>query len=210
MINITSDISNVRAVSVAFVNCHDATTFGRTVHMTAHEERRLRGLLDALRDAGIILAADPLWLNVAATVVSTMIWSPTWKFLIFPLNPPISGSPGFGFASAVNGPVPLAGTSIVANWSIAHRQTRRGSVWRGDRSLVASFISTVSLPFRLAPDRLGAPVVSRRTSFVNLIVLIIVLMILFGGGGFYYGGPYVGGGLGTVLLIILIVLLLRG
>ena len=39
MINITSDISNVRPVSVAFVNCHDATTFGRTVHMTAHEER---------------------------------------------------------------------------------------------------------------------------------------------------------------------------
>jgi hypothetical protein len=81
---------------------------------------------------------------------------------------------------------------------------------RRDRSLVAGFISTVSLPFRLAPDRLCAPVVSRRTSFVNLIVLIIVLMILFGGGGFYYGGPYVGGGLGTVLLIILIVLLLRG
>ena len=80
---------------------------------------------------------------------------------------------------------------------------------RRDRSLVAGFISTVSLPFRLAPDRLCAPVVSRRTSFVNLIVLIIVLMILFGGGGFYYGGPYVGGGLGTVLLIILIVLLLR-
>jgi hypothetical protein len=40
MINITSDISNVRPVCVAFVNCHDATTFGRTVHMTAHEERR--------------------------------------------------------------------------------------------------------------------------------------------------------------------------
>jgi hypothetical protein len=48
MINITSDISNVRPVSVAFVNCHDATTFGRTVHMTAHEERRLRSLLEAL------------------------------------------------------------------------------------------------------------------------------------------------------------------
>src|ERR1035437_2713995 len=58
MINITSDISNVRPVSVAFVNCHDATTFGRTVHMTAHEERRLRGLLEALRGAGIILRAS--------------------------------------------------------------------------------------------------------------------------------------------------------
>src|ERR1035437_802864 len=55
MINITSDISNVRPVSVAFVNCHDATTFGRTVHMTAYEERLLRGLLEALRDAGLIL-----------------------------------------------------------------------------------------------------------------------------------------------------------
>ena len=43
---------------MAFVNCHDATTFGRTVHMTAYEERLLRGLLGALRDAGIILRAS--------------------------------------------------------------------------------------------------------------------------------------------------------
>jgi hypothetical protein len=31
MTNTTSDISNVRPVSVAFVNCHDATIFGHTV-----------------------------------------------------------------------------------------------------------------------------------------------------------------------------------
>jgi hypothetical protein len=58
MINIASDISNMWPVSVAFVNCHDVTTFGRTVHMTAYEERLLRGLLEALRDAGIILRAS--------------------------------------------------------------------------------------------------------------------------------------------------------
>jgi hypothetical protein len=56
--NITSDISNVRPTTVAFVNCHNATTFGRTVHMTAYEERRLRGLLTALHDAGLILRAS--------------------------------------------------------------------------------------------------------------------------------------------------------
>ena len=56
--NITSDISNVRPTTVAFVNCHNATTFGRTVHMTAYEERRLRGLLTALCDAGLILRAS--------------------------------------------------------------------------------------------------------------------------------------------------------
>ena len=103
--------------------------------------------------------------------------------------------------------------ALVTSGACGSRRSRvivSGKVWWGDRSFVASFISTVSLPFRLTPDRLRAPVVSRRTGVVNLIVLIIVLMILFGGGGFYYGGPYVGGGLGTVLLIILIVLLLRG
>jgi hypothetical protein len=56
--NITSDISNVRPTTVAFVQCFDATTFGRTIYMTAHEERRLRGLLTALCDAGLILRAS--------------------------------------------------------------------------------------------------------------------------------------------------------
>jgi hypothetical protein len=55
--NITSDISNVRPTTVAFVNCHDATTFGRTVHMTAYDERRLRRLLASLHDYGLVLRA---------------------------------------------------------------------------------------------------------------------------------------------------------
>lgn len=38
--NITSDICNVRATSVAFVTCFDGRIVGRTVHMTACEERR--------------------------------------------------------------------------------------------------------------------------------------------------------------------------
>ncbi len=33
--NTTCDTANVRPTTVAFVNCFDATTFGRTVHMTA-------------------------------------------------------------------------------------------------------------------------------------------------------------------------------
>ena len=60
--NITSDTANVRPTSVAFTNCADATTFGRTVYMTAHEERRLRDLLAALQDWGFVLRAgfDPV------------------------------------------------------------------------------------------------------------------------------------------------------
>jgi hypothetical protein len=53
--NNTSDTANVRPTTVAFVNCFDATTFGRTVHMTAQEERRLRNVLAALGDYGFIL-----------------------------------------------------------------------------------------------------------------------------------------------------------
>ena len=56
--NITSDISNVRPTAVAFVNCFDATTFGRTVTMTAREERRLRNVLAALHDYGFLLPAS--------------------------------------------------------------------------------------------------------------------------------------------------------
>jgi hypothetical protein len=56
--NITSDTDNVRPTTVAFVNCFDARTFGRTVHMTAREERRLRNVLAALNDYGFILRAS--------------------------------------------------------------------------------------------------------------------------------------------------------
>ena len=56
--NTTSDISNVRPTNVAFVNCHDATTFGRTVYMTAYDERRLRRLLASLHDYGLVLRAS--------------------------------------------------------------------------------------------------------------------------------------------------------
>ena len=42
-------------ISVAFVNCHDATTFGRVVHVTAHEGNRLRELLRGLQQFGLIL-----------------------------------------------------------------------------------------------------------------------------------------------------------
>jgi len=56
--DIASDISNVRPTTVAFVNCFDATTFGRTVYMTAHEERRLRNVLAAVHDYGFILGAS--------------------------------------------------------------------------------------------------------------------------------------------------------
>jgi hypothetical protein len=54
----TSDAATGRPTTVAFVNCFDATTFGRTVHLTADEERRLRNVLAALRDYGFILAAS--------------------------------------------------------------------------------------------------------------------------------------------------------
>ena len=55
--NIADNTSNVRPTTVAFVNCFDATTFGRTVYMTADEERRLRNVLAAVRDYGFILDA---------------------------------------------------------------------------------------------------------------------------------------------------------
>ncbi len=56
--DIATDAATARPVTVAFVNCFDATTFGRTVHLTADEERRLRNVLAALRDYGFILAAS--------------------------------------------------------------------------------------------------------------------------------------------------------
>ena len=43
---------------VAFVNCGTAATFGRTVHLTADEERRLRNVLAALQDWGLIPTAS--------------------------------------------------------------------------------------------------------------------------------------------------------
>ena len=54
----TTDAATARPTTVAFVNCFDATTFGRTVHLTADEERRLRNVLAALRDYGLILEAS--------------------------------------------------------------------------------------------------------------------------------------------------------
>jgi hypothetical protein len=56
--NNTSDAADARPVTIAFVNCFDAATFGRTVHLTADEERRLRNVLAALRDYGFILEAS--------------------------------------------------------------------------------------------------------------------------------------------------------
>jgi hypothetical protein len=55
--NTTCDTAKVRPTTVAFVNCFDATIFGRTLHMTAREERRLRNVLAALNDYGFILRA---------------------------------------------------------------------------------------------------------------------------------------------------------
>jgi hypothetical protein len=55
--NTDSDRANVRPTAVAFANCFDATTFGKTVYLTAWEERRLRGLLAALHDCGFLLPA---------------------------------------------------------------------------------------------------------------------------------------------------------
>jgi hypothetical protein len=56
--NNTSDAADARPVTIAFVNCFDATTLGRTVHLTPDEERRLRNVLAALRDYGFILEAS--------------------------------------------------------------------------------------------------------------------------------------------------------
>jgi len=53
--NNTSDAADARPVTIAFVNCFDATTFGRTVHLTPDQERRLRNVLAALRDYGFVL-----------------------------------------------------------------------------------------------------------------------------------------------------------
>jgi hypothetical protein len=53
-----SDAATARPTSVAFVNLFDATTFGRTVHLTLDEERRLRNVLAALRDYGFVLEAS--------------------------------------------------------------------------------------------------------------------------------------------------------
>jgi|HubBroStandDraft_1064217.scaffolds.fasta_scaffold247317_1 hypothetical protein len=54
----TSDAAPARPTTVAFVNCFDATTFGRTVHLTADEERQMRNVLVALHDYGFILEAS--------------------------------------------------------------------------------------------------------------------------------------------------------
>ena len=54
----TTDAATARPTTVAFVNCFDATTYGRTVHLTPDEERRLRNVLAALRDYGFILEAS--------------------------------------------------------------------------------------------------------------------------------------------------------
>ncbi len=47
-----------RPTTVAFVNCFDATTYGRVVHLSPDEERRLRNVLAALHDYGFILDAS--------------------------------------------------------------------------------------------------------------------------------------------------------
>jgi hypothetical protein len=54
----TSDTADIRPTTVAFVNCFDATTCGRTACMTAGEVRWLRALLASLRDYGILLRAS--------------------------------------------------------------------------------------------------------------------------------------------------------
>ena len=54
----TTDAATARPTTIAFVNLFDATTFGRTVHLTPDEERRLRNVLAALRDYGFILEAS--------------------------------------------------------------------------------------------------------------------------------------------------------
>jgi hypothetical protein len=47
-----------RPTTVAFMNCFKATTYGRLVHLTADEVRRLRDVPAALRDYGFILEAS--------------------------------------------------------------------------------------------------------------------------------------------------------
>jgi hypothetical protein len=54
--NTASRAAPARPTAVAFANLYDATTFGRTVHLTACEQRRLRAVLGALRDYGFIHA----------------------------------------------------------------------------------------------------------------------------------------------------------
>jgi hypothetical protein len=54
--NMDRNTSHARPTAVAYVNCFDATTYGRTVHLTADEERRLRNVLAAVHDYGFILA----------------------------------------------------------------------------------------------------------------------------------------------------------
>jgi hypothetical protein len=56
--DITTDVGGVRPTTVTFVNCFDATTFGRLVYLTAQEKRRLRNVLAALHDYGHILRAS--------------------------------------------------------------------------------------------------------------------------------------------------------
>ncbi len=56
--NTEGETADVRPIGVAFVQCYDATTFCRIVHLTAPEERRLRGLLAALHGVGLILRAS--------------------------------------------------------------------------------------------------------------------------------------------------------
>jgi len=53
-----SDFSNARPIAVAFTNCFDGTTFGRTVHLTPRDERRLRNVLAAVQDYGFVLRAS--------------------------------------------------------------------------------------------------------------------------------------------------------
>jgi len=56
--NMDRNASHARPTAVAFVNAFDATTFGRTVHLTPDEERRLRNVLAAAHDYGFIVAAS--------------------------------------------------------------------------------------------------------------------------------------------------------
>ncbi len=56
--NTDGETTDARPIGVAFVQCFDATTFCRIVHLTTGQERRLRGLLAALHGAGLILQAS--------------------------------------------------------------------------------------------------------------------------------------------------------
>ncbi len=55
--NAIDDAARLRPTAVAFTNCHDASTFGRTVWLTPAETGRLRGLLATLQDWGLVLRA---------------------------------------------------------------------------------------------------------------------------------------------------------